>query len=134
MTNLVLVEHDNAALKSATLHVIPAAQKIGGDIHLLVAGHNCRAVAEEAAKIPGVAKVLLADDAAQPNRLAESLAKLIVSLAPNYSHVLAPTTATGKNVMPRAAALLDVQQISDIRAVDSADTFTRTIYPGNELS
>ena len=134
MTNLVLVEHDNKEVMSATLHVIPAAQKIGGDIHLLVAGKDCRAVAEEAAKIPGVAKVLLADDAAYANRLAENLAKLIVGLAPNYSHVLAPTTATGKNVMPRAAALLDVQQISDISAVESADTFTRTIYAGNALA
>src|SRR5919108_6472292 len=134
MTNLVLVEHDNKSVKSATLHVVPAAQKIGGDIHLLVAGHNCRAVAEEAAKIPGVAKVLLADDAAYANRLAENLAKLIVSLAPNYSHVLAATTATGKNVMPRAAALLDVQQISDISAVESADTFVRPIYAGNALA
>src|SRR4030095_7602657 len=134
MTTLVLVEHDNAALKSATLHVVPRVGKIGGDIPLLVAGKNCRAVAEEAARIPGVAKVLLADDAAYANRLAENLAKLIVSLAPNYSHVLAPTTATGKNVMPRAAALLDVQQISDISAVESTDTFTRTIYAGNALA
>src|SRR5919108_5520453 len=134
MTNLVLVEHDNKSVKSATLHVVPAAQKIGGDIHLLVAGKDCRAVAEEAAKIPGIAKVLLADDAAYGNRLAENLAKLIVSLAPNYSHVLAATTATGKNVMPRAAALLDVQQISDISAVESADTFVRPIYAGNALA
>src|SRR5262245_50174807 len=134
MTNLVLVEHDNAALKSATLHVVPAAQKIGGETHLLVAGKDCRAAAEAAAKIPGVAKVLLADDAAYANRLAENLAKLIVGLAPSYSHVLAPTTATGKNVMPRAAALLDVQQVSDISGVESADTFVRTIYAGNALA
>ena len=134
MTNLVLVEHDNKAVKSATLHVIPAAQKIGGEIHLLVAGKDCRAVAEEAAKIPGVAKVLLADDAAYANRLAENLAKLIVGLAPGYSHVLAATTATGKNVMPRTAALLDVQQISDISAVQSADTFVRPTYAGNVMA
>src|SRR5215510_10916946 len=134
MTILVLAEHDNAALKSATLHVIPAAQKIGGDIHVLVAGQGCKAVADEAAKIPGVAKVLLADDAAYANRLAENLAKLLVGLAPNYSHVLAPTTATGKNVMPRVSALLDVQQVSDISAVESADTFVRTIYAGNALA
>src|SRR5512145_1536646 len=134
MTNLVLVEHDNAAVKPATLHVVAAAQKIGGEIHLLVAGQNCRAVADEAARIAGVAKVLLADDAAYANRLAENTAKLIVSLAPSYSHVLAATTATGKNVMPRAAALLDVQQISDISGVESADTFVRTIYAGNALA
>jgi electron transfer flavoprotein alpha subunit len=134
MSNLVLVEHDNSAVKSATLHAVAAAAKIGGDTHLLVAGQNCRAVAEEAAKIAGVSKVLLADDAAYANRLAENLAKLIVGLAPNYSHVLAPTTASGKNVMPRIAALLDVQQISDISGVESADTFVRTIYAGNALA
>src|SRR5262245_55246763 len=134
MTNLVLVEHDNSAVKAATLHAVTAAQKIGGDIHLLVAGHNARAVADEAAKIAGVAKVLLADDAAYGNRLAENLAKLIIGLAPSYSHVLAPTTASGKNVMPRVAALLDVQQISDISGVESADTFVRTIYAGNALA
>jgi electron transfer flavoprotein alpha subunit len=134
MTNLVLVDHDNSALKSATLHTVTAAQKIGGDTHLLVAGHNCKAVADAAAKIPGVAKVLLADDAAYGNALAENLAKLIVGLAPNYSHVLASATASGKNVMPRAAALLDVQQISEISGVESADTFVRSIYAGNALA
>jgi len=134
MTNLVLVDHDNSALKSATLHAVTAAQKIGGDIHLLVAGQNCRAVAEAAAKVGGIAKVLLADDAAYANALAENLAKLIVSLAPGYSHVLAAATATGKNVLPRAAALLDVQQISEISGVESADTFVRSIYAGNALA
>ena len=134
MSVLIIAEHDNATLKPATLHVVTAAQKIGGDIHLLVAGQNCRAVAEEAAKIPGIAKVLLADDAAYAHQLAENVAKLIVSLAPNYSHVLAAATVNGKNFMPRAAALLDVQQISDISAVESADTFTRTIYAGNALA
>ena len=134
MTNLVLVEHDNAAVKPATLHVVAAAQKIGGETHLLVAGQNCRAVADEAAKIAGVAKVLLADDAAYAQRLAENTARLIVGLAPGYSPVLAATTATGKNVMPRAAALLDVQQISDISGIESADTFVRTIYAGNALA
>ncbi len=134
MTNLVIVDHDNSALKSATLHTITAAQKIGGDTHLLVAGHNAKAVADAAAKIPGVSKVLLADDAAYGNALAENLAKLIVSLAPNYSHVLASATASGKNVMPRAAALLDVQQISEISGVESADTFVRSIYAGNALA
>ncbi|HWA49981.1 MAG TPA: FAD-binding protein [Dongiaceae bacterium] len=134
MTNLVIVDHDNSALKSATLHTVTAAQKIGGDIHLLVAGHNAKSVADAAAKIPGIAKVLLADDAAYGNALAENLAKLIVGLAPNYSHVLASATASGKNVMPRAAALLDVQQISEISGVESADTFVRTIYAGNALA
>ncbi len=134
MTILVIVDHDNSALKSATLHAVTAAQKIGGDIHLLVAGHNCKAVAEAAAKVGGVAKVLLADDAAYGNALAENLAKLIVSLAPNYSHVLAAATASGKNVMPRAAALLDVQQISEITGVESADTFVRAIYAGNAMA
>ena len=134
MTNLVIVDHDNSAVKSATLHTVTAAQKIGGDTHLLVAGHNCKAVADAAAKIPGVTKVLLADDAAYGNALAENLAKLIVGLAPNYSHVLASATASGKNVLPRAAALLDVQQISEISGVESADTFVRSIYAGNALA
>jgi electron transfer flavoprotein alpha subunit len=134
MTNLVIVDHDNSALKPATLHTVTAAQKIGGDTHLLVAGHNCKAVADAAAKIPGVAKVLLADDAAYGNALAENMAKLIVGLAPSYSHVLASATASGKNVMPRAAALLDVQQISEISGVESADTFVRAIYAGNALA
>ena len=134
MSILVLVDHDNSALKSATLHTVTAAQKIGGDVHLLVAGHNCRAVAEAAAKIGGVAKVLLADDAAYANQLAENLAKLIVSLAGGYSHVLGSATANGKNVMPRAAALLDVQQISEISGVESPDTFVRAIYAGNAMA
>ena len=134
MTILVIVDHDNSALKSATLHAVTAAQKIGGDIHLLVAGHNCKAVAESAAKVGGIAKVLLADDAAYGNALAENLAKLIVGLAPNYSHVLAAATASGKNVLPRAAALLDVQQISEITGVESADTFVRAIYAGNAMA
>ncbi len=134
MTNLVIVDHDNSALKSATLHAVTAAQKIGGDIHLLVAGHNCKAVAAAAAKVGGIAKVLLADDAAYGNALAENLAKLIVNLAPNYSHVLAAATASGKNVLPRAAALLDVQQISEITGVESADTFVRAIYAGNAMA
>ena len=134
MTILVIVDHDNSALKSATLHAVTAAQKIGGDIHLLVAGHNCKAVADAAAKVGGVAKVLLADDAAYGNALAENLAKLIVGLAPNYSHVLAAATASGKNVLPRAAALLDVQQISEITGVESADTFVRAIYAGNAMA
>jgi electron transfer flavoprotein alpha subunit len=134
MSVLVIAEHDNAKLNPATLHAVTAAQKIGGELHILVAGSNAAAVADEAAKVGGVAKVLLADDAAYANRLPENLAKLLVGLAGNYSHLLATATATGKNVMPRAAALLDVQQISDISGVESADTFVRPIYAGNAMA
>jgi len=134
MSVLVLAEHDNAKLDAATLHAVTAAQKIGGDLHILVAGRNAAAVADEAAKVGGVAKVLLADDAVYGDRLAENLAKLLVSLAGTYSHILATATATGKNVLPRVAALLDVQQISEISAVESADTFVRPIYAGNALA
>ncbi|HVJ41445.1 MAG TPA: FAD-binding protein [Dongiaceae bacterium] len=134
MSILVIAEHDSAKLNAATLHAVTAAQKIGGDLHILVAGTNAAAVADEAAKVGGVAKVLLADDAAYGNRLAENLAKLLVGLAGNYSHILATATATGKNVLPRVAALLDVQQISEISAVESADTFVRPIYAGNALA
>ena len=134
MSVLVIAEHDNAKLNPATLHAVTAAQKIGGELHILVAGSNAAAVADEAAKVGGVAKVLLADDAAYANRLPENLAKLLVDLAGNYSHLVATATATGKNVMPRAAALLDVQQISDISGVESADTFVRPIYAGNAMA
>ena len=134
MTVLVLAEHDNASLKPATLNAIAAAQALGGELHLLVAGANCRPAAEAAAKIKGVAKVLLADDPVLAHPLAEDLAPLIVKLAESYSHVFAPTTTAGKNVMPRAAALLDVAQISDITAVVSADTFVRPIYAGNAFA
>ncbi|CAA6605374.1 electron transfer flavoprotein alpha-subunit [Rhodospirillaceae bacterium LM-1] len=134
MALLVIAEHDNAVLKPATLNTITAAQKIGGDIHVLVAGSNCKPVAEAAAQVAGVAKVLLADDAALAHPLAEALAPLLVGLARNYSHVLASATTTGKNVLPRLAALLDVAQISDICAVESADTFVRPIYAGNALA
>ncbi len=132
--NLVLAEHDNASLKPATHHTVAAAAKIGGDIHVLVAGERCRPAAEAAARLTGVAKVLLADDAAYAHRLAENLAPLIVKLAPAYSHLLAPATSDGKNVMPRVAALLDVAQLSDISGVLSADTFVRPIYAGNALA
>ncbi|MDY0881245.1 electron transfer flavoprotein subunit alpha/FixB family protein [Dongia soli] len=134
MSVLVIAEHDNAKLNPATLHAVTAAQKIGGELHILVAGSNAAAVADEAAKIGGVAKVLLADDAAYANRLPENLAKLLVGLAANYSHLVATATATGKNVMPRAAALLDVQQISEISGVENADTFVRPIYAGNAMA
>ena len=134
MAVLVVADHDNAALKPATLNAVAAAQKIGGDLHVLVAGQGAKAVADEAAKIAGVAKVLLADDAAYGHGLAENLAPLLVKLAANYSHVLAAATTFGKNLMPRVAALLDVAQISEIIAVESADTFVRPIYAGNALA
>jgi electron transfer flavoprotein alpha subunit len=134
MSILIVAEHDNASLKPATLHVVTAAKKIGGDIHILVAGQNCDGAAQAAAKVGGVAKVLKADDAAYEHQLAENTAKLIVSLAPNYSHVLAAATVNGKNIMPRAAALLDVQQISEISEVESPDTFVRPTYAGNALA
>ena len=136
MAILLLAEHDNAALKAATLNVVTAASAIGGDVHILVAGQNCRPAAEAAAKISGIAKVLVADDAAYANGLAENVAPLIVKLVRDggYTHVLAPSTTTGKNIMPRAAALLDVMQISDISSVVSPDTFVRSIYAGNALA
>ncbi|MEQ1867200.1 MAG: electron transfer flavoprotein subunit alpha/FixB family protein, partial [Micropepsaceae bacterium] len=134
MTSLVLAEHDNAALKSATLTAVTAAQKIGGEIHILVAGKGCGKVAEAAAKIAGVAKVRVADADQYATMLAEPLATLIIGMAGDYSHLIAPATTTGKNVMPRVAALLDVAQISDISAVVSADTFVRPIYAGNALA
>ena len=134
MANLVLAEHDGKAVRKSTLNTIAAAQKIGGDIHVLVAGHNCGDAAKAAAQLAGVAMVLHADSAALADDLSENVAALIVSLAKGYSHVLAPATPNGKNVLPRAAALLDVQQISDIIAVEGADTFVRPIYAGNALA
>jgi electron transfer flavoprotein alpha subunit len=134
MSILVLAEHDNSALKSASFNTVTAAGEIGDEVHVLVAGAECAAVAEEAAKIPGVAKVLLAEAPHYAHDLAENVAPLIVKLAPGYSHVLAAATTFGKNSMPRAAALLDVQQISDIAEVKSADTFVRPIYAGNALA
>lgn len=134
MANLVIVEHDNNEVNAGTLHAVTAAQQIGGDIDLLVAGENCGAVAEAAAKIAGVATVKVADDAKFGHHLAENLASLIVELAPAYSHVLASATTFGKNVMPRAAALLDKAQISEIVEVKSPDTFVRPIYAGNALA
>jgi electron transfer flavoprotein alpha subunit len=134
MTCLVIADHDNAALKAATLSAITAAQQIGGDIHVLVAGQNCAAAAAQAAKIASVTKVRVADAAPYAHALAEPLAALIVGLAGDYSHLLHAATTQGKNVMPRVAALLDVAQISDISAVVSADTFVRPIYAGNALA
>ena len=134
MTNLVIVEHDNNEIAGATLHAVTAAQEIGGDIDLLVAGENCAGVAEAAAKIAGIATVKLADVAVYAHHLAENLASLIVEAAANYSHVLVAATTFGKNVMPRASALLDKAQISEIVEVKSADTFVRPIYAGNALA
>jgi len=138
MAVLVVADHDNRALRPATLNTLAAADAIakvgGGDVHVLVAGKDCRAVAEASAQIAGVAKVLLADDAGYEHGLAENLAPLIVGVAPNYSHILGPATTFGKNLMPRVAALLDVMQISDISGVESSDTFIRPIYAGNALA
>ncbi|MEM5326828.1 FAD-binding protein [Paraburkholderia sp. JHI2823] len=134
MTNLVIAEHDNQSIKAATLNTVAAAQKIGGDVHVLVAGHNAQAAADAAAKIAGVAKVLLADAPQLEQGLAENVEATVLSIAKNYSHILAPATAAGKNVTPRIAAKLDVAQISDITAVDSPDTFERPIYAGNAIA
>ncbi|HEU4924825.1 MAG TPA: FAD-binding protein [Burkholderiales bacterium] len=134
MAVLVLAEHDNKSVKKATLNTVAAAQKLGSEIHVLVAGHQAGEAAKAAAQIAGVKKVLHADAAHLGEFLAENVAALIVNLAKGYSHILAPATTTGKDVMPRAAALLDVQQISDISAVESADTFVRPIYAGNALA
>jgi electron transfer flavoprotein alpha subunit len=134
MSILLLAEHDNQAIKPATLHAVSAAAKIGGEIHLLVAGAGCRPAAEAGARIPGIAKVLLSDDAAYGHGLAENLAQLIVKLAPAYSHVVAAATSISKSAMPRAAALLDVAQLSEIVAVETPDRFVRTTYAGNAVT
>jgi len=134
MAALIVAEHDNTTLKPATLNAVAAAKEIAGsEVDILVAGKDCRAVAEAASGIPGVRKVLLADDAAYDHGLAENLAPLLVNLAAGYEHLLAPATTAGKNLMPRVAALLDVMQISDISPVVSPDTFVRPIYAGNAL-
>ena len=134
MALLVLAEHDNKSVRKATLNAIAAAQKIGGDIHVLVAGHQCGEAAKAAAEIAGVAKVLHSDAAQLGEELAENVAAVLVLLSKNYSHVLAAGTTTGKNILPRAAALADCQQISDIVAVEGPDTFVRPIYAGNALA
>ena len=131
MANLVIAEHDHGSLKAATLNVIAAAAAIGGDVHVLVAGHNAAAAAAAAAQVAGVSKVLQADGAAHANLLPENAAAQVVAVAGGYSHILAPATAYGKSVAPRVAALLDKAQISDIIKVVDADTFVRPIYAGN---
>ena len=133
MKTLVWVEHDNASVKDATLAVVTAASKLG-EVHLLVAGSGCRAVAEAAAQIAGVGKVHLADDAAYENGLAENIAPLVADLMGHHDAFLAPATTTGKNIAPRVAALLDVMQISDILSVEGEKTFTRPIYAGNAIA
>tara|TARA_R100000005_G_scaffold96715_1_gene86595 strand:- start:15407 stop:16336 length:930 start_codon:yes stop_codon:yes gene_type:complete len=134
MTVLVLSDHDNKALGASTLNAVTAATKLGGDVHVLVAGSGCSAVADEAAKVAGVAKVLLVDDALYANTLAENTAALIVSLADSYDAIISAATTAGKNILPRVAALLDVAQISEITEVVSADTFVRPIYAGNAMA
>ena len=134
MSVLVVAEHDNKTIKKATLNAVAAAQKVGGDLHVLVAGHQAGDAAKAASQIAGVKKVLHADAPHLGEFLAENVAALVVSLAKGYSHILAPSTSNGKNVMPRVAALLDVQQISDIIGVEGPDTFVRPIYAGNALA
>ena len=134
MTILVIAEHTNAALAAATLNTVAAAQAIGGEIHVLVAGAACGAAAEAAAKVAGVAKVLVADNAAYAHQLPENVAPLVAELGKGYSHILAAATSNGKNILPRVAAQLDVDQISEITAVVSADTFQRPIYAGNAIA
>jgi len=134
MSILVFAEHDNSTLKAETLKTVAAAQGIGSDITILVAGFNCQAVAESAAKVNGVAKVLVADNAAYEHQIAENISLLVVELAADYEHIIATALSTGKNFMPRVAALLDVTQISDIIGVESSDTFVRPIYAGNAIA
>ena len=134
MSILVIAEHDNASLNGATLNTVTAAQQIGGDIDLLIAGNGCAEAAQAAAQVAGVNRVLLADDASLEGQLAENVANLVVSLAGNYTHVLTAATTFGKNFMPRAAALLDMSQISEISEVISADTFVRPVYAGNAMA
>ena len=134
MSILILAEHDNASIKGATVNTVAAAKAIGGDITVLVAGEGCGAAAEAAAKIEGVGKVLCADNAAYGHQLAENVSLLVAELGKDYGYILAPATTNGKNTLPRAAALLDVAQISEIISVESADTFKRPIYAGNVIA
>jgi electron transfer flavoprotein alpha subunit len=131
---LILAEHDNVHLKPGVTNTVAAAQKIGGDVHVLIAGSGCATAADVAARVQGVAKVLVADAPHYADGLAENLAPLVVGLAKDYTHVLAPASAYGKNILPRVAALLDVAQVSDIVAVEAADTFVRPIYAGNAFA
>ncbi|MBA6412198.1 electron transfer flavoprotein subunit alpha/FixB family protein [Parahaliea sp. F7430] len=134
MSTLVIAEHDNSSLNGSTLNAVAAAQAMGADIDMLVAGANCGAVAEQAAAVPGIGKVLLADNAAYEHQLAENLGLLIAEVGANYDNIVAAATTSGKNTMPRVAALLNVAQISDILSVESADTFKRPVYAGNVIA
>ena len=134
MSILIVAEHDNDNINAATLNAVTAANAIGGDIDILVAGHNCAAVAEQASAVAGISKVLVADSAAYAHALAENVSLVVAELGANYSHILATATTNAKNIMPRAAALLDSQAISDISAVIDADTFKRPIYAGNVIA
>ena len=134
MSVLVIAEHDNSALKGATFNAVAAAMALGADVSVLVAGQDCAAVAQQAATIAGVSKVLVADGAGYRHALAENVAALVAEIGGDYSHILAPATTTGKNIVPRAAALLDVQAISDVIAIESQDTFLRPIYAGNVIA
>ena len=133
MTILVIAEHDNASLKVATLNTIAAAKVLGADIDVLVAGENCGAAAEAAAKADGVTKALCADNAVYAHQLAENVALLVAEIGANYTHIMAPATTSGKNIAPRAAALLDVAQISEVTSIESEDTFKHPIYAGNVI-
>ena len=134
MNSLVIAEHSNIELKPSTLNTVTAARILGDDIDLLIAGKNCGAIADEGAKISGIAHVWLTDGPEYEHQLAENMAPIIADLASNYSHVFAPSSTFGKNIMPRVAALLDVQQISDVVSVESEDTFVRPIYAGNAMA
>jgi len=134
MTTLIIAEHDNEVLKSSVLNTVAAATKIGGEVHVLVAGNNCQSVADAASKVQGVSKVLLAEAEWLGHALAEEVAEVVCAAAEGYSHLLAPATSFGKNLMPRVAAQLDVAQVSDIVGVESGDTFVRPIYAGNALA
>jgi electron transfer flavoprotein alpha subunit len=134
MSILIIAEHDNASLKPATLNTLAAAAQIGGDVDLLVVGSNCQSVVEQGAQAQGVTRVLLADNSVYEYQLAENVSKLVVELSGAYTHILAPATTTGKNMLPRVAALLDVAQLSDVIKVESADTFVRPIYAGNAIA
>lgn len=134
MSILILAEHDNKSLKPATLNTVTAATQIGADVHLLVVGFECQIVVEQASQVAGVSKVLVADNAVYEHQLAENVSKLVVDIASGYGHILAPATTTGKNTLPRVAALLNVAQLSDVIKVESADTFVRPIYAGNAIA
>ncbi|QUX95300.1 electron transfer flavoprotein subunit alpha [Marinomonas sp. CT5] len=134
MSVLIIAEHDNKSLKPATLNTVTAATQIDADVHMLVVGFECQTVVEQASQVAGVTKVLVADNAAYEHQLAENVSKLIVEVAGGYEHILAPATTTGKNTMPRVAALLNVAQLSDVIKVESADTFVRPIYAGNAIA